>query len=95
LIKTSTHFLPPDTTGNRQTPENRTVQQTKHGNINIHVCDDETWRFDRIKKHIDSGRYDNLPPVDFEVWKKHKEKLARAKNYKNRNSKKDTNSNAE
>ena len=90
-IKTSTHFLPPDTTGNRQTPENRTMHQTTYGNINIHVCNDELWRYEKIKQDIDSGRYDSLPPVDWALWKKHKEKLARAKNYRNRNSKKDTN----
>lgn len=67
-------FLPPDTTGNSQSPSNRTMQYETHGDVKLHVCNEEKWRFERIKRDLDNDRYKNLPPVNLAEYIKHTKK---------------------
>jgi hypothetical protein len=45
-----------------------------HGNVIMHVCNDELWRFAAIRRDLNSDRYKNLPPVDLAEYRKHKKK---------------------
>ena len=60
--------------GNSQSPETRTVNTENFGNIRMQVCDDELWRFARIRRDIESGRYSNLKPADLAQVRKAKRK---------------------
>jgi len=67
--------------GNNQTPETRTMHKDRHGTIALHVCNEELWRFAEIKKDLESGRYDNLPPANLADFKRHKKKFKRGAKY--------------
>jgi hypothetical protein len=50
------------------------MQSETHGNVKLHVCNEEKWRFEHIKRDLDGDRYKNIKPVNLAEYLKHKKK---------------------